>query len=147
MRLAGAAVLSLSLLLWSGAAKAEEKGLVIVGAEALTVRRQRCGKGFAFVTPSGTFLRNAMEVHRLKALAVPPPLTTAIMPLRTMSRWAGSMPSSGSNCGFPPSETMRGITLRPEMIREIITACCRGFTRTSPWPIDMLIVSYISHLR
>ncbi len=51
---------------------AEEKGLVIVGAEALTVRRQRCGAGFAFVTPSGAFLRDAMEIHRLKALAVPP---------------------------------------------------------------------------
>ena len=60
---------------------AEEKGLVIVGAEALTVRRQRCGKGFAFVTPSGTFLRNAMEVPRLKALAVPPAgCSTAITP-------------------------------------------------------------------
>jgi DNA topoisomerase-1 len=51
---------------------AEEKGLVIVGAGALTVRRQRCGKGFAFVTPSGSFLRDATEIHRLKALAVPP---------------------------------------------------------------------------
>jgi DNA topoisomerase I len=51
---------------------AEEKGLVIVGPEALTLRRQRCGKGFAFVTPSGTFVRNAGEIRRLKALAVPP---------------------------------------------------------------------------
>jgi DNA topoisomerase I len=51
---------------------AEGKGLVIVGAGALTVRRQRCGKGFAFVTPSGSFLRDATEIHRLKALAVPP---------------------------------------------------------------------------
>ena len=51
---------------------AEEKGLVIVGAGALTVRRQRCGKGFAFVTPSGSFLRDATEIRRLKALAVPP---------------------------------------------------------------------------
>jgi len=51
---------------------AEEKGLVIVGPEALTLRRQRCGKGFAFVTPSGTFVRDAGEIRRLKALAVPP---------------------------------------------------------------------------
>lgn len=51
---------------------AEEKGLVIVGPEALTLRRQRCGKGFAFVLPSGAFLRDAGEIRRLKALAVPP---------------------------------------------------------------------------
>lgn len=51
---------------------AGEKGLVIVGPEALTLRRQRCGKGFAFVTPSGAFVRDAAEIRRLKALAVPP---------------------------------------------------------------------------
>lgn len=51
---------------------AEEKGLAIVGAEALTLRRQRRGKGFAFVTPSGAFVRDAGEIRRLKALAVPP---------------------------------------------------------------------------
>ena len=51
---------------------AEEKGLVIAGPEALTLRRQRCGQGFAFVTPAGVFLRDAAEIRRLKALAVPP---------------------------------------------------------------------------
>lgn len=51
---------------------AEEKGLLIVRPEALTVRRQRCGKGFAFVTPSGALVRDAAEIRRLKALAVPP---------------------------------------------------------------------------
>lgn len=51
---------------------AEEKGLVIVGPQALTLRRQRCGKGFAFVAPSGAFLRDGEEIKRLKALAVPP---------------------------------------------------------------------------
>jgi DNA topoisomerase I len=51
---------------------AEEKGLVIAGPEALTLRRQRCGKGFAFVTPSGAFVRDAAQIRRLKALAVPP---------------------------------------------------------------------------
>ena len=51
---------------------AEEKGLVIVSPEALTVRRQRCGKGFAFVTETGAFLRDPPEIKRLKALAVPP---------------------------------------------------------------------------
>jgi DNA topoisomerase-1 len=36
------------------------------------LRRQRCGKGFAFVTSSGAFVRDAEEIRRLKALAVPP---------------------------------------------------------------------------
>ena len=51
---------------------AEEKGLVIVGPQALTLRRQRCGKGFAFVASSGAFVRDPDEIRRLKALAVPP---------------------------------------------------------------------------
>ncbi len=51
---------------------ADEKGLVIVGPQALTLRRQRCGKGFAFVAPSGAFVRDPEEIKRLKALAVPP---------------------------------------------------------------------------
>lgn len=40
--------------------------------EALTLRRQRRGKGFAFVTASGAFVRDEGEIRRLKALAVPP---------------------------------------------------------------------------
>ena len=51
---------------------AEEKGLVIVSPEALTLRRQRCGKGFSFVTRTGAVVRDAGEIRRLKALAVPP---------------------------------------------------------------------------
>jgi DNA topoisomerase-1 len=51
---------------------ARENGLTIVGAEALTVRRQRCGTGFCFRLESGALLRDAQEVARLKALAVPP---------------------------------------------------------------------------
>jgi DNA topoisomerase I len=51
---------------------AEERGLVIVGPGALTIRRQRCGKGFAFRTGSGGCVRDAGEIKRLKALAVPP---------------------------------------------------------------------------
>ncbi len=54
---------------------AREKGLVIVGPEALTLRRRRCGKGFVFVDPSGAFLRDEGEIQRLKALAVPPAYT------------------------------------------------------------------------
>ncbi|MBL6617619.1 MAG: DNA topoisomerase IB [Reyranella sp.] len=51
---------------------AEEQGLVIVTPQALTIRRQRCGRGFAFVMPSGAFVRDPEEIRRLKALAVPP---------------------------------------------------------------------------
>jgi DNA topoisomerase-1 len=51
---------------------AREKGLTIVGPEALTVRRQRCGTGFCFRLDSGALLRDQREITRLKALAVPP---------------------------------------------------------------------------
>ena len=51
---------------------AHEKGLTIVGPEALTVRRQRCGTGFCFRLASGALLRDPEEIARLKALAVPP---------------------------------------------------------------------------
>ena len=54
---------------------AEEKGLVIVSPEALTLRRQRCGTGFAFLTKTGALVRDAGEITRLKALAVPPAYT------------------------------------------------------------------------
>lgn len=54
---------------------AREKGLTIVGPEALTVRRQRCGTGFCFRLESGALLRDRREVARLKALAVPPAYT------------------------------------------------------------------------
>jgi DNA topoisomerase-1 len=54
---------------------AREKGLVIVGPEALTVRRQRCGTGFCFRRESGTLLRDRREIARLKSLAVPPAYT------------------------------------------------------------------------
>jgi hypothetical protein len=37
---------------------AEEKGLVIVSPDALTLRRQRRGKGFAFLTKTGALVRD-----------------------------------------------------------------------------------------
>jgi DNA topoisomerase-1 len=54
---------------------AREKGLTIVGPEALTVRRQRRGAGFCFRLDSGVTLRDRREIARLKALAVPPAYT------------------------------------------------------------------------
>ena len=49
-----------------------EHGLVIVGPEALTLRRVRCGKGFGFRTEAGAVLRDAKHVARLRSLAMPP---------------------------------------------------------------------------
>ena len=54
---------------------AREKGLTIVGPDALTVRRQRCGTGFTFRLASGAVVRNREDLSRLKALAVPPAYT------------------------------------------------------------------------
>ena len=51
---------------------AEERGLVIVSPDGLTLRRQRRGKGFSFLTATGASVRDAGEIRRLKALAVPP---------------------------------------------------------------------------
>jgi DNA topoisomerase I len=51
---------------------AEERGLVIVSPDGLTLRRQRRGKGFSFLTRTGASVRDAGEIRRLKALAVPP---------------------------------------------------------------------------
>jgi len=51
---------------------AQEKGLVIVSLDALTIRRQRCGKGFTFRAADGTCVRDPAEVKRLRSLAVPP---------------------------------------------------------------------------
>lgn len=53
-------------------ALARDKGLMIVGPDALTIRRQRCGKGFLFRKVSGAVVRDPAEVARLRSLAVPP---------------------------------------------------------------------------
>ena len=49
-----------------------EQGLVVVGPEALTLRRVRCGKGFGFRTEAGAVLHNTRAVARLRSLAMPP---------------------------------------------------------------------------
>ena len=49
-----------------------EHGLVIVGPEALTLRRVHCGTGFGFRTATGAVLRDAKQVARLRSLAMPP---------------------------------------------------------------------------
>jgi DNA topoisomerase-1 len=49
-----------------------QQGLVVVGPEALTLRRVRCGTGFGFRTVTGAVLRDARHVARLRSLAMPP---------------------------------------------------------------------------
>ena len=51
---------------------AQERGLVIVDPDHLTIKRLRCSKGFRFVRATGTAIRDRPEIARLKALAVPP---------------------------------------------------------------------------
>jgi DNA topoisomerase-1 len=56
----------------STAALAKRLGLRLVASDALTIRRRRCGRGFAYYTTDGQRIRNRTEVRRLSALAVPP---------------------------------------------------------------------------
>ncbi|MBX3498314.1 MAG: DNA topoisomerase IB [Alphaproteobacteria bacterium] len=51
---------------------AREKGLRIVRPTSLAVRRRRFGRGFRYVDASGAVIRDAVEIRRLKSLAVPP---------------------------------------------------------------------------
>jgi len=50
---------------------ASEHGLRIVGADQLTIRRVRCGKGFTYRNGAGC-VREEGELERLRSLAVPP---------------------------------------------------------------------------
>lgn len=54
------------------AALAKRLGLRLVASDTLTIRRRRCGRGFAYYTTDGQRIRNRAEVRRLSALAVPP---------------------------------------------------------------------------
>jgi len=51
---------------------AREKGLKIVRSTALTIRRERHGKGFRFVDHRGGAIRDMSKIQRFKSLAVPP---------------------------------------------------------------------------
>ncbi|MFZ5782355.1 MAG: DNA topoisomerase IB [Pseudomonadota bacterium] len=51
---------------------ATEKGLTLVGPDALRMQRRRCGRGFLFLDAEGRPVRDPVEMARLKALAVPP---------------------------------------------------------------------------
>ena len=47
-------------------------GLVYVSTDALTIRRQRRGDGWTFISGNGRTIRDELERARLKKLAVPP---------------------------------------------------------------------------
>jgi DNA topoisomerase-1 len=51
---------------------ANRLGLAYVTNDALTLRRQRKGKGFSYLTAQGDPIRDPRTVRRLKSLAVPP---------------------------------------------------------------------------
>ena len=53
-------------------ALAKRLGLHLVTAEALTIARRRAGKGFAYLRPDGSVIKDKAEVRRLASLAVPP---------------------------------------------------------------------------
>jgi DNA topoisomerase-1 len=50
----------------------KKRGLSYTAVDALTIRRQRCGKGWRHIGPDGHFIRDRVTVARLAALAVPP---------------------------------------------------------------------------
>jgi hypothetical protein len=50
-------------------------GLTYVESSELGLRRRRCGKGFSYLDPSGTTVRDKAVKARIKALAIPPAWT------------------------------------------------------------------------
>ena len=51
---------------------AKRLGLRLVAADALTIRRRRCGKGWTYLDPDNRVIRERATVQRLARLAVPP---------------------------------------------------------------------------
>jgi len=49
-----------------------ELGLRLIAAEALVIRRVRCGRGFSYIAANGTVIRDPRVRRRLVSLAVPP---------------------------------------------------------------------------
>lgn len=54
-------------------------GLHYVKAEDLRIVRKKVGRGFSYVLPDGTRLKDKAELERLKSLAIPPALTDVLM--------------------------------------------------------------------
>ena len=51
---------------------AKRLGLRLVAADALAIRRRRCGKGWIYLDPDNRVIRDRATVQRLARLAVPP---------------------------------------------------------------------------
>src|SRR3954449_7772294 len=51
---------------------AKRLGLRLVAADALAIRRRRCGKGWTYLDPDNRVIRDRATVQRLARLAVPP---------------------------------------------------------------------------
>ena len=56
----------------SAAALAKRLGLRLITTDELSIRRRRCGRGFAFHRPDGARITDRDVVRRLNSLAVPP---------------------------------------------------------------------------
>jgi DNA topoisomerase I len=56
-------------------AAAEQAGLVYVSDEEPGIRRRRSGKGFSFLNPDGTPVKDNETLARIKSLAIPPAYT------------------------------------------------------------------------
>src|SRR6478609_11437756 len=51
---------------------AKRLGLRLVAADALSIRRRRCGKGWTYLDPDNRVIRDPAIVRRLASLAMPP---------------------------------------------------------------------------
>jgi DNA topoisomerase-1 len=56
----------------SAAVLARRLGLRLIATDELSIRRRRCGRGYAFYRPDGTRIVDREVVRRLNSLAVPP---------------------------------------------------------------------------
>ena len=61
------------------AALARKNGLRVVSPEELTIRRQRRGRGFVYLRPSGRPVRDEATLRRFRSLAVPPAYTDVLL--------------------------------------------------------------------
>ena len=79
---------------------AKRLGLRLVAADALTIRRRRCGKGWTYLDPDNRVIRERATVQRLARLAVPPAYADVLYAAGSaprISRRSGAMPPAGCN--------------------------------------------------
>src|SRR3982750_850906 len=54
---------------------ADAAGLRYVSDTGPGIRRKRAGKGFSYISPDGTVIRDAATLQRIRSLAIPPAYT------------------------------------------------------------------------